>query len=292
MPTNTIARAARAALLIAPLTIATGGVIRAQGLSYDMSTTGTGPDRTGAISTRTYSQAHGQFADGYSRIDIVQSMSSGGMMSTGTYLITNAAARTVTSVDPAKRQFTVIDLDQMGKAANDMQAAMGGMAKTEIADVKVNIEDLGAGEPVDGYATWKYRLTQSFTMNITVVGRTISNPSHSTTDIWIAPQLDGLMDPSSRPSSAPASGMMAELTTQLTAAYAKVRKGLPLKRVTTTESGEGARKHATTMTTTITNVKKTAINPSVFRVPADYSKVDMMDAIGASAAAARAHKPD
>lgn len=289
MSATHIARLARASLLA--LSIASTPALAAQGLSYDMSTTGTGPDRTGAVSTQLYSQAHGQFAGSYSRIDYTQTMVPGGMMSAGTYMITNAATKTVTSVDPAKHEYTVIDVGELGKAAGDMQAAMGGVAKTEITDIKVNVEDLGPGEPLDGYATYKYRLTQSWTMKITVMGHAMSTPSQSMTDIWIAPQLDGLMDPSARPAPGPATGMMAELTTQLTAAYAKVRKGLPLKRVSTSESGEGARKHTTTMTMLITNVKKAAISPSVFQVPAGYTKVDMMDAVRASGAAAHHGKP-
>jgi hypothetical protein len=80
---------------------------------------------------------------------------------------------------------------------------------------------------------------------------------------------------------------MAELTTQLTAAYGKMRKGLMLKRVSTTEGGTGAHKHTTTVTTTITNVKKTAINPGVFEVPAGYKEVALMDAAAEAGAAAR-----
>ena len=285
MDTMTIARGIRASLLVASLIVTRA--LGAQGLSYDMSTSGTAPDRTGAVSTRNYMVAHGQFASGNSRIDYTQSMAPGGMMSAGTYMITSASKGTVTSVDPAKHQYTVINVGELGKAAADAQSAMGGIAKTEFTDVKVGLEDLGAGEPLDGYATYKYRLTQSYTMKMTILGRTINSPSKSTTDIWIAPQLDGLMDPSARPAASTPSGPMAALTAQLTAVYGKMRKGLPLKRVTTMLSGEGARQHETTMTMTITNVKKSAISPSVFEVPAGYTEVAVMDAMAAGAPAQR-----
>jgi hypothetical protein len=290
----TIARA-RLALLLA-VSVALTGALGAQGLSYDMSTTGSGPDRSGNVTTRNFMVGHGQFAGGNSRIDVSESLAPGGMMGAGTYMISSAAKGTVTSVDPAKHQYTVIDIAEWGKAATDLQSAMGGIAKTEIADVKVAVEDLGPGEPLDGYATYKYRLTQSFTMNITMMGRTISSPSQSTTDLWVAPQLDGIMDPSSRPTFGAPTGPMAELAKQMITAYGKMRKGLMLKRVTTVEGGTGDHKHTTTMTTTITNVKKSPISASVFEVPSGYAKVEMMDAIGASAQAqaaeARAHKPE
>jgi hypothetical protein len=284
-----IARIAAAVGLIVSLA---GGSLGAQGLSYDMSTMATAPDRTGAVATRTMMAAHGQFASGNSRIDVTQSMAPGGMMGQGTYMITSASKGTVTSVDPAKHQYTVIDIAELGKTANDMQTALSGVAKIEIANVKIDVQDLGAGEPLDGYSTFKYRITQAYTMNMSVMGRTISTPTQSVTEVWVAPQLDGLMDPSARPPVATTTGPMAELTKQLSVAYAKMRKGLMLKRVSTIESGEGARKHTTTITTTITNVKRSAISRSVFEVPAEYTKVELMDAVAAQAAATKRAKPE
>ena len=285
-----IARVTRTSACIASITLS--GALGAQGLSYDMSTTATGPDRTGVVATRTVMAAHGQFAGSSSRIDVTQSLSPGGMMSQGTYMITSGSKGTVTSVDPAKHQYTVIDIAELGKSASDMQTSLSSVAKVEIANVKVDVQDLGAGEPLDGYPTYKYRITQSYTMNIIVMGRTTGSPSQSVTDIWVAPQLDGLMDPSARPSTASSSGPMAELTKQLLLAYGKVRKGLMLKRISTMESGAGARKHTTTVTTTITNVKKSAISPSVFEVPSGYSKVEMFDAAAAQTAAGGRGKPE
>lgn len=285
----TITHVTRAILLGASLTFASS--LHAQGLSYDMSTTGTMPDRTGAITNQNFMIAHGQFADGMSRLDVSTSLEPGGMMGAGTYMITSRSKGTITSVDPAKHQYTVIDIAELGKAAKDAQAAMGGISKTEIVDVKVGIEDLGAGEPLDGYATYKYKLTQSYTMNMTIMGHTISTPSQSTTDIWIAPQLDGLMDPNWHSLTGVATGPRAELTRQLSAAYAKMRKGLMLKSVTTTEGGTAARKRAMTMTTMITNVKKTAISRSVFEIPAGYTQVAILDEM-TSGATARRGRPE
>lgn len=290
MPSTLIALASRTTLLVASLAFAS--TLGAQGLSYDMSTTATGPDRTGNATTRNMMIAHGQFAAGNSRIDVTESPMQGGMMGAGTYMITSSANGTVTSVDPAKHQYTVINIAELGKTATDMQAAMGGIAKMEVADVKVTLEDLGAGEPLDGYATYKYRLTESYTMNMSVMGRIISTPSQSTTEIWMAPALDGLMDPSSRPPTAVATGPMAELARQTMAEYGKMKKGLMLKRITTSEGGSGARKHTTTITTLITNVKKASISPSVFQVPVGYTKVGLLDAAGASEAAAQHRKPE
>jgi hypothetical protein len=280
----------RSIRIVVATTLGVTGTLGAQGLSYDMSTTGTGPDRSGAVVERNFMSAHGQFEGGNSRLDITQSMSPGGWMGSGTYMITNGPKGTVTSVDPSKHQYTVIDIAEMGKAASDMQSSLGGIAKIEFADVKVDLQDLGAGEPIDGYATYKYKLSQSFNMKMTMMGRVINSPSTSTTEIWIAPQLDGVMDPSARPMVATPSGPMAELMKELTVEYSKMKKGLPLRRITTSVGGEGARQHTTTITTTISNVKKAPISSSVFEVPTGYAKVDFASALGAGAAAAHAQQ--
>lgn len=267
---------------------------RAQGLSYDMTTTASGVDpRSGVASTRVYSSAHGQFASGMSRLDFTQSVMPGGMMGTGTYMISNAAKGTTTSVDPARRQYLVLDLAELAKTAADLQKSLGGVAKTEITDVKVGIEDLGAAEQMEGVATYKYRITESFTMRISVMGRDMSSASRTTTEVWVAPQLDALMDPSARVTSAAPGGGAEELTRQLSAAYLTMRKGLVLKRVNTNETGSGSRTRTTTMTTTITNVRHAPISASVFQVPAGYTEVKSLAAFSGAMndAAARTHQP-
>ena len=256
--------------------------LAAQGLTYDLRTTGTGVDpRTGAETTRTFMAGHGQFATGLSRIDVTESMSRGGMMGAGTYTITNSVKGTTTIVDPAKRQYLELNPAEMAKTAAGLQELTGGMAKTEISNVSIGVEDLGAGEKIEGYPTFKYRITQSYTMAMTILGHTTRVVDHSTTEIWVAPELDGAMNPTARPSAAAATGPMAALTAELTKAYAKVRKGVLLKRVATSESATDGKTHTQTIAMTIANVKRGPVNPSAFDVPAGYTKVaSFVDALG------------
>ena len=271
----------------------------AQGLSYDITTAGTGAGpHGGAPVSRTFMAGHGQFAAGVSRLDITQSMAPGGMMGAGTYVITNAAKGTTTRVNPATRQYTVLDAAALAKTAAGMQQALGDMVKTEILDVKVGLEDLGAGETMEGYSTLKYRLTESYTMKMTVMGHVTQSTEHGTTELWVAPQLDPLMNPGARPSASAATGPMDELTAQIAKAYATVRKGVVLKSVRTSDMETNGKTRPTTMTMTITNVKRAAISPGVFEVPAGYTKVaslsdalSPMGGIGDSQAAARARAP-
>jgi hypothetical protein len=272
-----IALPAAPRLAVLALAITFAPALAAQGLSYDFSTTMTHVDRkTGRDTTLPSMTAHGQFEKGMSRLDVVQSMvPGGGIMGTGTYIITNGTKRTTTFVDPAKKQYMEFDIAEMAKEAGELSQALGGMIKIEVTDVQANMESLGAGEKLEGYSTLKYRLTTSYTMNMTIIGK---SSIHTVADIWIAPDLDPIMNPQGRPDLAKvamATGPMAPLTTAIIKAYANVKPGLMLKRVSTSTNGEGAKARVTTMTMLVSNVKKGSIPASVFQVPAGYTKVEM-----------------
>ena len=274
-------RAASFTTLALCATFATGA--GAQGLSYDLLTSGTGLGRGGAGETLTFMAAHGQFADGKSRLDITESLSPGGPMGPGTYMIMNTTKGTMTMVDPAKRQYVEMNPGEMAKSAAGLQQAMGGMMKQELSGVRVNLEELGAGETIEGYATLKYRLSQDYTMKTSMMGRTTEMVQHSTTDLWVAPKLDGIMNPMARPAASAATGPMAALTAEVTKAYAKMRPGVMLKSITTSETTTSGRSNKSTMTMTLSNVKRTSISPSVFEVPSGYTKMaSPMDALGAA----------
>ena len=259
----------------------------AQGLSYDILTTGTGRGRGGETQTRTFMAAHGQFSNGTSRLDITESMSpAGGLMGAGTYMIMNTGKGTTTIVDPAKREYMELNPSEMAKSAAGLQQAVGGMVKTELSGVRVGVEDLGAGESIEGYPTIKYRVTDDYTMKMTIMGRTTQSVQHSTTDLWVSPKLDGIMNPMARPAASATTGPMADLTAEMVKAYAKVRPGVMLKSIRTSETVTDGKTNTSTMSTTLSNVKRATISPSVFEVPADYTKAaSPMDALAPLGAA-------
>jgi hypothetical protein len=187
-------------------------------------------------------------------------------------MISNSAKGTTTMVDPAKREYVEMNPAELAKSTAGLQQSLGSIAKMDVSNVAVHVDDLGAGEAIEGYSTLKYRITESYTMNMSVMGRTTTTAQTSTTDLWVAPQLDDVMNPTARPASGAATGPMAELTAQVTAAYTKVRKGVMLKRITTSESNSNGKTRSTTLTMTISNVKRGAISASAFQVPSGYTK--------------------
>jgi hypothetical protein len=270
MKTNMTMRAAAFTTLALSLAFATDA--GAQGLSYDILTTGSGTGRGGSSETRTFMAAHGQFAGGKSRLDITESLSRGGMMGAGTYMIMNPSKGTTTMVDPAKREYLELNPSELAKSTAGLQQMVGGMVKQELSGVRVNVEELGAGETFEGYATLKYRITEDYTMKTSIMGRTSESVNHSTTELWVAPKLDGIMNPMARPASSVATGPMAELTNELTKAYTKVRPGVMLKSIRTNEAATNGKNNSSTMTMTLSNVKRASISSSVFEVPSDYAK--------------------
>ena len=255
---------------IALLTLSVGASAGAQGYSYDVTTSGTDP-RGGTV--QIMSSSHGRWEKGATRIDIIESPARGGMMGKGTYMISVGATGITTFVDPVKQQYYELNAKELGAQSAALQGAMSGVAKIDVVDVHVDMEDLGAGEPIEGYATLKYRLTESYTMRMTVLGRNNDTKEHTVADIWVAPALTGDLNPGSRP-AASANGMMRELTDATYKAYAKLKPGLMLRMVNTSASGEGAnaRNHVTTMT--ISNFKHETFSPSVFQVPSGFKKID------------------
>ena len=271
------ARVIRATLAVT-LTLAAAARTNAQGYSYDVSTSGTDPRSN---TTQVISASHGRWTKGFTRMDFTSSPARGGIMGTGTYMISVAETGITTFVDPLKKQYYQMDSRELGAQAAEMQSAVSSVAKMEVVDVHADMEELGAGEPIEGYATVKYRLTQSYTMRMTVMGHANDTKEHSVSEFWVAPELSADLNPIARPTAA-ASGMMQPLTEAVAKAYTRVKPGVMLRMVNTSAMGEGAKARNRTMTMSISNFKHESFASSLFQVPTGYTKIDSpFDALNA-----------
>ncbi|MEP6781421.1 MAG: hypothetical protein ABJC26_16105 [Gemmatimonadaceae bacterium] len=266
------------ASLAATLTLVATAHATAQGYSYDVSTSGTDPRNN---TTVVMSASHGRWTKGFTRIDIVSSPARTGMMGAGTYMISVAGTGITTFVDPTKKQYYEMNAKELASQSAEMQSAVSSVAKIEIVDAHADMEELGAGEPIEGYATLKYRLTQSYTMRMTVLGRANDTKEHSVSEIWVAPELSADLNPNSRPAAA-TNGMMQALTEAVAKAYAKVKPGVMLRMINTSAAGEGAKARNHTTTMTVSNFKRESFASSLFQVPTGYTKIDSpFDALNA-----------
>ena len=271
------ARVALAAIAIAALPLASHAA-RAQGLTYDMRMTAESERAGKTTPAQTMMTAHGHYSGGNSRMDIDQSMMPGGMMGKGTYIIVRSGSRTELIVDPEKHTYIELNADSMAKFAASARNALGGMVKTEMTDVTADVQPLGPGETIQGYSTMKYRITNGYTMTTSMMGRTRHTTQHTTSDIWMAPKLEGLFNPMAR--GAPQGGNAA-LADKIAAAYAKIGKGVPIKSVTQSVTS-GDQTSSSTSTMELLNIKTGPVSPSLFEVPAGYTKTDIMGGLGAA----------
>ncbi len=273
--TNRSRIVAASILLGAPVSGAISHAVSAQGLTYDMKMTAQRDGSSSGSQPQVLMTAHGQYSGGNSRLDIDQSVTPGGMMGKGTYIVVRNATRNEWIVDPEKHQYIEMNIDSAAKFAANMQLSLGPIVSMKTSDVTADLQPLGPGETIQGYATTKYRLTYGATSTVTVFGRTKKSNSVTTMDMWIAPQLAGLYNPAPNP----AMGNSAAAQ-KLAAAYAKMGNGVAIKTVSHTQTtGDDASAMSATME--LLNIKRTRIDPSVFEVPAGYAKIDMTAAMSA-----------
>lgn len=256
-----------AALFVAATAFTSVG---AQGYSYDVSTSSTDP-RNG--NTQVMASSHGRWEKDRTRIDVLESPARGGIMGKGTYMITVGSTGMASFVDPTKRQYYEMNTKELAAEANDLQGAMAGVAKMEVVDIHVDMEDLGAGEIIEGYATYKYKLTQSYTMRMSILGHNTDTKQHTVSELWIAPSLIGNLNPAARP-AASANGMLKALTEAIYIAYGKLKPGVMLRVINTSTSGDGAKARNRTTTMNVSNFKKESFSAGTFQVPDGYTKID------------------
>lgn len=251
---------------------------RAQGVTYDMKVTmQKGVGGSNADAPEIMMAGHGQYSGGNSRMDMDQSVMPGGFMGKGTYLILKGATRNEWIVDPQKQQYFEINIDSAANFSMGSMNLMGGMVKMETSDVTADVQPLGPGETIEGYATMKYRLTTSFVSKTSVLWRKSKSRNTTVTDIWIAPQLAGLYNPAAAASQG---GGSSEFGQKIAAAYAKVGKGAAIKTVAQTQS-TGDHASAMTMTMQLLNIRRARVPSSAFEVPATYAKIDGTAALSA-----------
>jgi len=174
------------------------------------------------------------------------------------------------------------DIASMMAGMSKVVNAAGGFMKMQMSDVHIDAQDMGAGETVEGYPTHHVRMTQNYTMSVSVLGHSKKTTNMSTTDYYFAPSLK-IANPFV--SNSQQMAMMSQLdvfnnpdyVTQMKAANAKIPKtGVPLKTVTTVVATDDKGKAETTVTTMeMVNFHAANIPASAFAIPSDYKMVEM-----------------
>lgn len=240
----------------------------------------------------------GQVAGDKARIDLAEAKNGGPMFGEkGGYIMVKDGGATMYMVDPGEKQYYSFNMEQMFAGLNSALKMMGGMVKMTMSDVKIDVQDLGAGESIQGYSTRRVRQVQSVTVSVSVLGRKSSTTTVDTTESWIATELKHVGNPFLQMGAAAGSVDFGnpEFKKQYQAAQARIPAGFPLRSVSRAHStDEKGKTSLTTSTMEVTNFQKGDIAASVFAIPGDYKEVQMpfaeLAAAGDSLSAAQARE--
>lgn len=236
----------------------------------------------------------GQVSGSRARVDIREASGPNPFTKKGTYMVVPGDARML-MVLPEEQQYYAFNMEQLAAGMGSMMKAMGGMVKMTMSDVKIGVEDLGAGEKLHGYDTRRLRMTQSFTMTVSVLGRKTVTTSADTTESWVAPALKDVVNPFLRMGNAAGAVDFGnpDYARQLKAANEKMAAGLPLRTVSrAVATDEKGKVTVTSMTMEVTNLQRGDVALAAFEIPPGYQEVPMpfaeLAALGDSLEAAKA----
>ena len=198
------------------------------------------------------------------------------------YLLLSDGGRTVTVVNPRERTYSVTNARAFEQlVATAMGAARVAMS-TNLTDVRIDTQRLGAGDTIAGYPTERYRLTQEFTTNISVLGFG-AEPEYNVviTDYWAAPKLQLMRNPLVE--------MLATTETALAqgdrsfvdrsaAARDRLFTGMPLRLIVASRSAgpddKGAVKHddGSRLIVEVTRVVRGPVDRAALELPKGYTQ--------------------
>jgi len=228
-------------------------------------------------------RGRGTFAGNDGRIEIVEASSASGSEvfgAKGSYFLVLEGGKKMLLVDPTKKQYMAWDMASMLGAMSKMVNALGGLVKMEISDIKIDAQNLGAGETIQGYPTAHYRMVENYTVSAKIFGRSSKNRSETTTDYYFAPALKNLANPFVQSGRAMAQSFdmfnNPEYKSQMSAAQAKMQYGVPVKTVIKTVStDEKGKQTVSVVTSEMVNFKNIDVPKSTFAIPDGYAMVEM-----------------
>lgn len=219
------------------------------------------------------------------RIDVDEgARERGALAEKGGYILFDEQAMMI--VSPKEKKIMRIGVGDAEQGMGQLAANVPGMRMT-VSDVAVNLEKLGAGEPMFGMATTRYRLTQDYKIAVKVAFINRASTEHIVQDFWVADTKLALANPFGRMGTPRigGTGAFSELMTKTSEATRAMHKGMALKVVTaTTSTNNKNEKTQSVSTMEITDFKAGNVDDALLKAPADYAVIDMGEQAKAMAA--------
>jgi hypothetical protein len=275
-----------APIVFVAATVPRPAVDRASGVTYSFVSRVQTTDPNGKSTERIGMSGHASILGDRARIDL-DSLAApmtpaqhqeGASAMQGMYFLSLDGGRKFVYVIPSKKQYMEMQTLGMMQGLNALTGA-GGLIKFEASNIHVDAEKLGAGPTILGHRTVHYRLTDSKTMKTRILFKTMTSRDSTVTDLYYAPDLKNFINPFLSNSQATTGALDmfgAEYKQQYMAAHAKLyQEGAPLRTVATRTRTDGSGKVTTTISTMeVTQLNTGYVNPSIFDIPADYTKID------------------
>jgi hypothetical protein len=220
------------------------------------------------------------------RTDADESLAASVMLGgSGTYTLTHDGARTVFGVDTVKREYWEIDEGRIVEELDDAVSSLESIP-FRFSDVSSEVENLGLGETIEGFATTHWRHTQKMTMKMGIPGMPGDMRMEQVTDLYYSAELTKLM--SARSASPVIMGDLESSkdlpfldsagTAAITAARAKLPRTIPIRSVERTTTTAGPVKSSKVTITEIRGIAAIEVPALFFAIPAGYKKVEMPEA--------------
>lgn len=194
------------------------------------------------------------------------------------YMLVLGEAKQFAIVSDKDKSVLIMDASTMGGGLGAI--SNNPLLKMTMKDASFSYQDLGAGDKILGYATRHVRTINASTMEMKVIGMTRKSSNADTADQWIARDIG--LDPSSLLAWSKAFGSgLKETNPELAAQMAKYqqeygRTGIVLRSMThTSHTNDKGKVETDTLTMEVTDLKKGAIDPALFKYPSDYKVTDM-----------------
>lgn len=246
------------------------------GYTYRMRISGQATEQNGKTTDYVVMSGRAMVTSKNGRLDIEEAAKNHGAMGEkGGYFLYDQTSMMV--VSPKDKQILKFGFDDLEKGMSTMMANAPGLRIT-ISDVAVSFEKLGAGEPLLGMSTTKYRITQDYKVAMKVAFMNRNSTEHIVQDYWMADEKKGFANPFARMGGMRpgGGGAFAELMSKTAEANAKMGKGIAVKTLTSTTStndkGE-VTKNVAAME--MTELKAGDVDDALFVPPADYEVMDM-----------------
>ena len=216
-----------------------------------------------------------RMAGGVVRMDVTEGVTP--FTGPGGYMILRDDPPRLEAVNPEKKQVMIMPASALGGTLGAL--TNNPLIKMKTSNESFDFQDLGAGETIQGYKTHHVRVTSGQTIEMRVLLSHSKSTSESIMDAYIAPDLtpdDATIRTWIKAFAGGLRSTNPELMSKMDEYVRGPGRGVTLKATTyskVTEEKKGTTYD--TLTTEVTDIKKGAIDASIFTYPSDYQVADM-----------------